>query len=224
MTESADIGTDGLPATLPIFPLASVLLLPGGRLPLNIFEPRYLAMTRDAMAGQRLIGMVQPLEPGTRAAKPDVYAVGCAGRITSFNETADGRILIVLTGLSRFRTIEELAVTTLYRQVRPDWLPFAADLGDRMAEGIDRPRLLKALRTYLSLHNIPAEWQAIEQAPAEALVTSLAMICPFSPGEKQALLEAADLVECCRVMTTLMEMALLQRATAPGDAGGGPLH
>ena len=225
MTEVADmIGTDGLPPTLPIFPLAGVLLLPGGRLPLNIFEPRYLAMVRDAMAGQRLIGMVQPTDPGSRASKPEVYKVGCAGRIVQFNETDDGRILIVLGGISRFRIAEELSAATLYRQVRADWSPYANDTAEDKPAEIDRPRLLRALRAFLSLHNIPAEWQAIEKAPSDALVTSLAMICPFAPNEKQALLEAGDATECCRVMVALMEMALLNRVAPQGDERGRPLN
>jgi len=225
MNEPADIiGTDGLPPTVPIFPLAGVLLLPGGLLPLNIFEPRYLAMIRDAMAGQRLIGMVQPADPMSRAVKPDVYKVGCAGRITQFNETGDGRYLIVLGGISRFRIAGELSTATLYRQVRADWSPYADDVDDLAAPDIDRPRLMKALRGFLSLHNIPAEWAAIEKAPGDALVTSLAMICPFAPSEKQALLEAGDIVERCTVMVALMEMALLNRASPQGDEHGRPLN
>lgn len=219
-------GAEGqLPPTLPIFPLTGVLLLPGGRLPLNIFEPRYLAMTRDAMATHRMIGMIQPTRPENREMAPPVYPMGCAGRITSFSETDDGRYLIVLTGVSRFRIAEELTVTTQYRQVIADWEPFRADVnGDDPAQ-VDRHRLLRVLRDYLDSQQIPAEWRAIERAPSDALVSSLAMVCPFSPSEKQALLEAPDLAERSRVMTALMEMAVLnRRAAGITDLPKGPLH
>jgi Lon protease-like protein len=218
-------GSGQLPPTLPIFPLTGVLLLPGGRLPLNIFEPRYLAMTRDAMASHGMIGMIQPQRPEAREVAPSVYPLGCAGRITSFSETDDGRYLIVLTGVSRFRIASELQVTTPYRQVIADWEPFRADVQGDDAAQVDRERLMTVLRAYLDQHGIPAEWRAIERAPSDALVSSLAMVCPFSPSEKQALLEAPHLGERSRVMIALMEMAVLnRRAAGITDMPRGPLH
>jgi len=210
---------DDLPSELPIFPLSGVLLLPRGRLPLQIFEKRYLAMTRDALgAAQRLIGMVQPTEKETTQAtnNPPIYKVGCAGRITSFSETDDGRFLVTLTGVCRFAVGEELASVKGYRRVAPRWDGFARDFDDPTEVELDRARLLGGLKEYFRAHGISANWEAIEQAPDERLVTSLAMICPFEPSEKQALLEAADLQGCAQLMTTLIEMALL------ADKGGEP--
>ncbi|MDP7548551.1 MAG: LON peptidase substrate-binding domain-containing protein [Alphaproteobacteria bacterium] len=208
---------DTLPVRIPIFPLSGVLLLPGAKLPLNIFEPRYLDMVRDAMAGDRIIGMIQPLHKAEDSAAPALYDIGGAGRITSFEETPDSRIQITLTGLSRFSVIEELTATTRYRQVIADWDRFAADRwGEDEGPGVDRDRLLTALRAYLELARIPAEWDAIAKAETGPLITSLAMICPFGPAEKQALLEARDLFERSRIMTALVEMALLQQASGGG--------
>ncbi|MBX6323334.1 MAG: LON peptidase substrate-binding domain-containing protein [Rhodospirillaceae bacterium] len=198
---------EALPAELPVFPLPGVLLLPRGRLPLNIFEPRYLAMTRAALAGPRLIGMIQPAEeerPG--APPPRLRPLGCAGRMVSFSETEDGRYLIVLKGLIRFAVAAELEMVDGYRRVVPDFAPFRADLEpDRGA--IDRPRLLAALKAYFTAQGIGADWAAVESAEDERLVTSLAMICPFGAGEKQALLEAPDLAARGRMMVSLLEMA-----------------
>ena len=213
---------DSLPTHIPIFPLSGVLLLPDAKLPLNIFEPRYLDMIRDAMAGNRIIGMIQPLQKtGQKTGgdgAPEVYKIGGAGRITAYEERPDGRYEITLTGLSRFAIIEELSVTTRYRQVVADWDRFAADRwGEDDGPGVDRNRLLTALRAYLELAQIPAEWEAIAKADTNALITSLTMICPFGAAEKQALLEAHDLYERSRIMTALVEMALLQRA---GSGGG----
>lgn len=216
MTASAGlIGFDELPSILPIFPLTGALLLPRGRLPLNIFEPRYLAMVRDAMAGTRLIGMIQPVDSHSREAEPAVFAIGCAGKITSFSETGDGRFLITLTGIARFRVTSELARVTPYRQVLADFGEFAEDLNPPAdTENFSRERLYPALRAYLELHGLSADWQAIEQAPAEPLVNALAMICPFTPAEKQALLEADSLETRAETMITLLGMALASR---PGD-------
>jgi len=141
-------GGPALPAILPIFPLTGVLLLPRGRLPLNIFEPRYLAMTRDALAGERLIGMVQPTDPGASGSNPPVYPTGCAGRITSFSETEDGRFLITLTGTCRFRIRQELPLLEGYRRVVPEWTDFARDLENEDEPGFDRERLIRGLRAY----------------------------------------------------------------------------
>jgi len=210
-------GGTALPSILPIFPLAGVLLLPRGRLPLNIFEPRYLAMTRDALAGERLIGMVQPSDPSARGSEPTVYPTGCAGRITSFSETDDGRFLITLTGICRFRIREELPLLEGYRRVVPEWREFAHDLDSEDEPGFDRDRLLRGLRTYFQQHQIQADWDAITAVPGERLVTSIAMICPFDPSEKQALLEASDLGERARLLTAIVEMAGLNQP--PGGAG-----
>jgi Lon protease-like protein len=210
-------GSAALPAILPIFPLTGVLLLPRGRLPLNIFEPRYLAMTRDALAGERLIGMVQPSNPAGSGSNPPVYPTGCAGRITSFAETEDGRFLITLTGTSRFRIREELPLLEGYRRVVPEWREFARDLENEDEAGIDRDRLLRGLRAYFQQHQISADWDAVTAVPGERLVTSIAMICPFEPSEKQALLEAPDLDERARLLTAIVEMAVLNR---PSDGAG----
>jgi hypothetical protein len=203
-------GIAALCETLPIFPLAGVLLLPRGRLPLNIFEPRYLAMTRDALAGDRLIGMVQPSDPNQPAAgNPPVYPTGCAGRITAFSETDDGRCLITLTGLCRFRIREELPLLDGYRRVVPQWDEFARDLRTPRVAGFDRERLIRGLQAYFDHHQIKAEWDTIRAVPGEQLVTSIAMVCPFEPSEKQALLEAPDLEERARLLTAIVEMAAL---------------
>ena len=213
----SEAGDTALPDILPIFPLTGVLLLPRGQLPLNIFEPRYLAMTRDAMDGERLIGMVQPSDPPIREMNPAVYPTGCAGRITNFSETEDGRFLITLTGVSRFRIKEELPLLSGYRRVTADWQDFAADR-DADAAGFDRSRLTQGLRTFFQQRQVEANWEAIDKAPGETLVTSIAMMCPFAPNEKQALLEAPTLGERALLLTALIEMT----ATAPiPDTGGG---
>jgi Lon protease-like protein len=202
--------SDGrLPAWLPIFPLTGVLLLPRGRLPLNIFEPRYLAMFDDALAGERMIGMIQPSGQGGDGYKqePALYAIGCAGRITSFSETGDGRYMVALDGVSRFRVSEELPLNRGYRSVVPDWTPFAVDLTEEELS-FDRPRLIELLQAYFRQQQLSANWDAIGQAPDERLLTSLAMICPFAPPEKQALLEAGCVSDRARLMMSLLEIAI----------------
>ena len=201
-----------LPDTLPIFPLTGVLLLPRGRLPLNIFEPRYLAMTRDALGGERLIGMVQPNEPqqdnrGGGAMNPPVYPIGCAGRITSFSETDDGRYLVTLTGVSRFRIRDELPLLSGYRRVVAEWQPFAHDVDTPSGTEFDRDRFIRGLKGFFTQRQISADWEAIEKAAGEHLINSIAMLCPFAPSEKQALLEAPDLDERARLLIALVEMA-----------------
>ena len=212
---------DTLPDILPIFPLTGVLLLPRGRLPLNIFEPRYLAMFRDAMGGEQLIGMVQPSGPPIREMNPAVYPTGCAGRITSLSETEDGRFLVALTGVSRFRIREELPLLSGYRRVIPEWEDFADDRAADEA-GFDRTRLTQGLRAFFAQRQVQADWSAIEQAPGEHLVTSIAMMCPFAPSEKQALLEAKTLGERARLLTALIEMTLT--APAPDPESGVTRH
>lgn len=196
-----------LPRILPIFPLPGVLLLPGGRLPLNVFEPRYLAMVRDALAGERMIGMIQPCEPGPDIGGARVYGTGCAGRITAFSETGDGRYLITLTGVIRFDTGQELPRMDGYRRIAANYTRFRGDLEDDPA-GIDREQLLDTLGAYLSANGIEGDWETIEETEDEILVASLAMICPFAASEKQALLEAMSLSERVATMTTIMEMAV----------------
>lgn len=217
MTRQSFDPTPGeLPRTLPIFPLPGVLLLPRGRLPLNIFEPRYLAMVEDALGSGRMIGMVQPLDPDCRAKAPPVYETGCAGRITTFSETDDGRFLITLSGVSRFHLLRELPEERGYRRVQPAWERFLPDLEREPCGGVDRPRLLTGLRTYLKAQRISVNWDAIDGTPDERLVTSLAMICPFEACEKQALLEAPDLPERAKLLIALIEMAILD--IRDGDA------
>ncbi len=207
MTRSPfDPDFEDLPEVLPVFPLEGVLLLPGGRLPLNIFEPRYLAMVRDAIAGTRLIGMVQPSDDGPEQGSAAVYRTGCAGRIVAFEETSDGRNLITLNGLIRFDIESELPLLKGYRRVAAVYERFRADLeGDGGA--IDRESLLSALGSYFDSAGIQSDWRTIEDAPDEQLVTSLAMACPFEPSEKQALLEARTLPERAETMTAILKMS-----------------
>jgi uncharacterized protein len=202
-----------LPSALPIFPLTGVLLLPRGQLPLNIFEERYLAMTRDALQAERLIGMIQPQDGAGDAGDPPIYRTGCAGRMTSFAETDDGRYLITLTGVARFDVARELPRDRLYRRVVPEWQPYRGDLEDSVTV-IDRARLLAALKPFFQRHRIAAEWPAVEATPDQRLVTTVAMACPFVPAEKQALLEARDATERARLLTALVEMAV---HSAAGD-------
>lgn len=186
-------GPADLPATIPVFPLPGALLLPRGQMPLNIFEPRYLEMIDDSLRnGHRLIGMIQPdtAHPGPED-KPNLYKIGCAGRITQFAETGDGRYLIQLTGVCRFRVDHELSVMTAYRQCRAAYEPFADDFIARKGEDdVDRKALLVALKDFLHANNLKTDWEGIEKAPNEALVNALAMMSPYGPAEKQALLEA----------------------------------
>ncbi|MEX2453258.1 MAG: LON peptidase substrate-binding domain-containing protein [Rhodospirillaceae bacterium] len=206
-----DPAFETLPLELPIFPLTGVLLLPRARLPLNIFEPRYLNMVSAALAGSRLIGMIQPR--GTNIGdRPEVYRTGCAGRIASFSETEDGRFLVTLNGLIRFDISEELPLRDGYRVVAPDWAPYRDDLAEDGAAGIDREHILRSLRAYFAAGKVEANWDAIEDTPTDRLVNALAMMCPFQPSEKQALLEAPTLPDRADVMTALLEMS-----TAAGD-------
>jgi hypothetical protein len=207
-----DPAYEDLPRVLPIFPLEGVLLLPGGRLPLNIFEPRYLAMFDDALTNNRLIGMIQPCEGCTGAKAPKVYETGCVGRITSFTETDDGRYLVTLCGLIRFDVVRELPSGS-YRQVEPDFTRFAGDLQEDRST-IDRDRLMQVLSAYFEANSIEGDWEAIEQTGDERLVTSLAMICPLGAPEKQALLESMTLTERAEALTAIMEMA------THGNVGG----
>ena len=200
-----------LPQTLPIFPLTGVLLLPRSALPLNVFEPRYLEMVDDALSGGRLVGMIQPTESEETVLRPKLSQIGCAGRIISYRETEDNRYLITLEGVCRFQVREEVSVLSAYRQVACDFAPFAGDLAQSEDGDFPRERLLQALKDYLSRREMKADWKSVMSAPAESLVNALAMMCPFEPAEKQALLEAPSWLE--RVSTLV---ALLEIASAPG--------
>ena len=197
-----------LPRHLPVFPLTGVLLLPGGRLPLNIFEPRYLAMTRHALAHGQMIGMIQPQEGAGDAGDPPLYRTGCMGRIVEFRETDDGRYLITLAGAARFDVTAEAPRDTLFRLVVADWRRYAHDLEDGEPE-LERDRLTAALQPYFRRHGIAADLAAIAAAPADRLISSLAMLCPFASSEKQALLEAEDGTARAKLLITLIEMAAL---------------
>jgi Lon protease-like protein len=200
-----------LPQILAVFPLEGALLLPHGQLPLHIFEPRYRNMIEEALGNSRMLGMVQPriVLPQPLPDHVEIFEIGCAGRIASFSETDDGRFLVTLKGVCRFRVSKELPVFRGFRRVVPDYLAFRNDLEPASEEGIDRSRLLSAARAFLLLKNIACDWQAAESASAQALVTSLAMSCPFEPEEKQALLESDDLAKRCQLLISLFEMAML---------------
>lgn len=208
-----------LPPVIPVFPLPGALLLPRGRLPLNIFEPRYLAMVDQALRTDRVIGMIQPCSG--QPARPDLFPVGCLGRLTAWSETGDGRFLITLSGMARFQVESELDCMTPYRQVQANYKAFPHDLEDCADEaGVDRARLAASLKCYLKQHQIEADWSSIERAPDEVLINSLAMICPFDVAEKQGLLEAPTLCERARMLTMLIEMA----AAKGSDETGGTLQ
>ena len=201
-----------LPQQLPLFPLAGTVLLPRCRLPLNIFEPRYLQMFEDAIAGNRLIGIVQPrdeAEVEVEDQEPEIEPIGCAGRIISFEETDDGRYQISLTGVCRFNVAREVETQKLYRMAEPDWEPFGTDLRPADEPLIDREELVSGLRAYFDAKGFEANWQVIDASESSALVNSLAMICPFDASDKQALLEAGDISERGRLVIALMNMAVL---------------
>lgn len=209
-----------LPPAIPVFPLGGALLFPRGALPLNIFEPRYLAMVDAALASHRLIGMIQPaLMFGPNAPleddRPPLSQIGCAGRITALQETDDGRYLIVLTGVARFRVVQELPAGSPYRLVKADWTAFAQDLQpNAILNEAPRARLLEALTTYLKRGEFKADWETVETAPFDALINSLSAGCPFTNAEKQALLEAPTLEDRCAALISLLQME------RPGQGGG----
>jgi uncharacterized protein len=211
---------DAVPDVIPVFPLPGALLLPRGQMPLNIFEPRYLAMIDDALrSGHRLIGMIQP-DPAHQTAdetKPHLFQIGCVGRMTQFAESGDGRYLIQLTGVARFRIAEELDVVTPYRQCRVTYAPFADDFTPRKGEDeVDRKALLHALTSFLKANNLKVDWEGIENAPNEALVNALAMMSPYDSAEKQALLEAPDLKTRAEILVAVTEIELAKSKT-PGE-------
>ncbi|GAA0594126.1 LON peptidase substrate-binding domain-containing protein [Paenochrobactrum glaciei] len=207
---------DDLPESVPVFPLQGALLLPGGQVPLNIFEPRYLTMVDEAMASKRIIGLIQPdlaekpAEPGQELDenyRPNLSAVGCLGRITSYSETGDGRVLITLHGICRFRMVEELNVKKPYRTCKI--VPFLNDLSDPAdVDDVDREALLAAFRAYLEANNLEADWEGIARADNAMLVNALSIMSPFGAAEKQALLEAPDLKTRAATLIAITEMVL----------------
>ncbi|MFZ1924341.1 MAG: LON peptidase substrate-binding domain-containing protein [Xanthobacteraceae bacterium] len=211
-------GPEALPEVIPVFPLPGALLLPRGQMPLNIFEPRYLAMIDDALHGRhRLIGMIQPdpAHPGPDQNKPHLFRVGCVGRITQFAESGDGRYLIQLIGIARFRIGEEMQVATPYRQCRVSYQPFADDFVPRKGEDeVDRKALLRALTAFLKANKLKADWDGIENAPNEALVNALAMMSPYDSAEKQAMLEAPDLKTRAEILVAVTEIELAKSKTS----------
>ena len=231
-----DLSAADLDGDLAIFPLPGALLLPRGRLPLNIFEPRFVAMVDDALRSRRLIGMVQPQgvppedddeadddddsqDVGLAADQPNpaLYEVGCVGRLTSFVERQDGTYAVTLAGIARFRIRREIEPLHGYRRVVPDFSPYTGDMVEPEPAGFDRDALIEALRRFFSLRGFEARWEAIEQMDDETLVITLSMICPFAVAEKQALLEAATLKLRARTL-----LALLQMAGHETDFGGAP--
>lgn len=197
-----------LPSVVPVFPLAGALLLPRAELPLNIFEPRYLSMFNDAMTGHRVIGMIQPAYDDTSDV-PALTRVGCLGRITSFEETPDERLQVSLTGICRFETQSELAVTTPYRQLEVTYHNFAGDLvADERLRSVDRAALVKAFRQYLEANSMTANWEEVANVPTESLVNTLSQLAPYPAVEKQALLEAPNLSARADMLIALTELAL----------------
>ncbi|MGG7519309.1 LON peptidase substrate-binding domain-containing protein [Allorhizobium undicola] len=204
------ISATDLPDSLPVFPLTGALLLPAGQLPLNIFEPRYLEMFDHALRGNRLIGMIQPslvepleLEPGL----PALSKMGCIGRITSYAETGDGRYILSLSGICRFRFLEEVKTSLPFRQAKIS--PFIADLNSAQEEdSVDREKLLDTFRSYLEANKLEADWESVQRASNLTLVNSLSMMSPFGPAEKQALLEAPDLRARADTLIAITEIHL----------------
>jgi Lon protease-like protein len=204
--------TGDLPAVLPVFAVAGALLLPGARMPLSVFEPRYLALTDDALGAGRLFALVQPAPDTVAGAAPGLYSVGCLARIVAFGETGDGRYLITALGINRFRVAGEAAEQSGYRRVVADYGSFAMDRAGEPNGAIDRRRLMGAVSTYLSRQGLATDLAKLEAASDVEAVAALAMAAPLSPEEKQALLEAASIVDRAQLMITLFEMALLAEA------------
>lgn len=211
---------EDLPDILPLFPLDGVLLLPRGHLPLNIFEPRYVQMFDDCLGKGRFVAIIQPRDdrPETENSGPALHDVGCLGRITSFSETDDGRMIISLTGVARFKIIEELDVLTPYRQARVDYRPYESDLiADVGGFDVNRDGVLDVLKRYLDVNGMQADWDAIEDSGNEALVNSLCIISPYGGPEKQAMLEAPSLGERAEILIALTEMVLAQMNQTGGS-------
>ena len=198
-----------LPRTIPVFPLPGALMLPRARLPLHIFEPRYLAMLDDVLRSDlRLIGMIQPREV-PKGADARLHAIGCAGRLTGFSETEDGRYMVTLTGASRFRVQREVEGFAPYMRCDVDWEGFARDLGGtERDEAFDRERFMNLLKRYFESQRLSTDWDSMKEAEDELLINSLSMLCPFAPEDKQALLEAPSLSTRRETLVTLIEFAL----------------
>ncbi len=216
MRATHDLRIADLPTVVPLFPLSGSLLLPKGRLPLNIFEPRYLMMADDAAAEGRFIGMVQPRGTGAETVgdTAPIYGAGCLGRITAFAETDDGRFLLTLTGLARFRIESELDLKNGYRRAAVDYDDFQNDLTPGKLIGFVRQPFIDALQAYFSANEIRGAWEALEKADEATLITSVAMSAPFSPEEKQAMLECRSLNDLGDLLRSLMEMAVHEKEGA----------
>lgn len=199
---------NALPSTLPIFPLEGTILLPQGQLPLNIFEPRYLNMTFDALGAHRMIGMIQPYASTASRAKNRLYTTGCAGRITSFAETNDGRLLITITGMCRFDVTEEIQTTRGYRRVIADWQRFEDDTKEEANGNVDSAALLAALNDYFESRKVRAEWESLRKLPGQVLVDVLAMNLPFEPADKQALVEAVTPWDRMELLVALAQLSV----------------
>jgi len=197
-----------LPDTIPIFPLPGALLLPRARLPLHIFEPRYLAMIEDCMkTPTRLIGMIQPYDAPGEAGK--LHAIGCAGRLTAFSETEDGRYMVTLSGMSRFRVMHEVQGFTPYRRCEVSWTGFERDMGAVEKDaGLNRDKFLALLGRFFDSQGLSTDWESIRDAEDELLINSLSMLCPFEPEDRQALLEAPTLDTRRETLVTLIEFEL----------------
>ncbi len=201
-----------MPESIPVFPLAGALLLPRGQMPLNIFEPRYVAMIDHAMSRHRIVGILQPSPD--KAEGTALYQVGCAGRITQLTESGDGRYLLTLTGIARFRIVDAVIETTPFLQFKMDWASYASDFEPRAGEdAVDRPAVLKALKDFSKANDIPVDWDSVKEAPNEALINALCMMSPFGVREKQALLEAEDLKSRGDLLVAITEMELAKAAS-----------
>jgi uncharacterized protein len=204
-----------LPKTIPLFPLAGALLLPRTDLPLNIFEPRYLLMIEHAMKSERVIGIIQP-QDSSDVTNPELESVGCAGRITSYSETDDGRLFVTITGVCRFTVLDEVESATPYRQARVDYRPYAVDfVSETGARSVNRDQLIKAFRQYLEANDMSANWNEVEAVSTEVLVNTLSLLAPYPARDKQALLEAPDLKSRADVLVALTELALAKSSSGP---------
>ena len=214
---------DGLPAKLPVFPLGGAILLPRVNLPLNIFEPRYLQMFDEALSGSRLVGIIQPAREASERESPigktiPLRTIGCAGRITAYQELDDGRLIVALSGILRFAVTDERPSERLYRICSVDFTAYKNDLvSGSGADDVDRDKLLETLKRFLEFRNLKADWNAIGRSPSEQLVNSLSIMSPYGPEEKQALLEASDLKTRSELLIALAEMEI----AAAGSGGGG---
>ncbi len=212
MGPSASTSIDALPATLPIFPLTGVLLLPRGQLPLNVFEPRYLNLLTDALGAGRWLGMIQPMQSGESGLSSSdtapLYSVGCCGRITTFQEQDDGRFLISLRGACRFRVDSEIAMKDGYRRIATDFSPYKDDLIEPKDVPVEAERLIAGLKAYFRARDISADWDSLSKAAPDTLVTTIAMVCPFEPHEKQALLESPSFERRAQLLIGIIESSL----------------